>query len=226
MIFEAFFVSGLKDQPMELADVITYVWLGQAFLVVLPWNVDRDIQALVRSGAVSYELLRPMNMYNAWFSRAVALRTAPAMLRAVPLLTTAYLFLNMQAPESAASGLAFAVAMVGAVILSAAFTNLLNVLLVWTTSGEGLTYLAPPVVVIFSGNIVPIPFFPDWAQTAIRLMPFSGLVDSPFRLYVGHMPPSELVFVLAHQLVWSAIFVALGKYMLASGLRRMEVQGG
>jgi ABC-2 type transport system permease protein len=226
MIFEAFFLSSTISQPMELADVITYIWLGQAFLVVLPWNVDRDLQEMIRSGGVSYELLRPMNMYNAWFSRAVALRTAPAMLRAIPLITIAWLFLDLQPPESPESAIAFLIAMAGAVVLSAAFTNLLNVTLVWTTAGEGITYLAPAVVVIFSGNIVPIPFFPDWAQTAIRIMPFSGLVDSPFRLYVGHMPPSQLGLVLAHQLIWSAVFVFLGKRMLSSGLRRMEVQGG
>ncbi|MDG0867479.1 ABC transporter permease [Candidatus Lucifugimonas marina] len=226
MIFEAFFVSSVMSQPMELGDVITYIWLGHAFLVVLPWNVDRELQTMVRSGGVTYELLRPMNLYNAWFSRAIALRTAPAMLRAVPLLTIAALFLDLQAPESPEAGLAFVISMIGAVILSAAITNLLNVALVWVTSGERLTYLAPPFVVLFSGNIVPIPFFPDWAQTAIRLMPFSGIVDSPFRLYVGHIPPSELGFVLAHQLIWSAIFIVVGKRMLAQGLRRMEVQGG
>ena len=59
MIFKAFYLSTTDSQPMELDDVITYVWLGQAFLVFIPWNVDREIQALIRSGAVTYELLRP-----------------------------------------------------------------------------------------------------------------------------------------------------------------------
>ncbi|MDA1278910.1 MAG: ABC-2 family transporter protein [Chloroflexi bacterium] len=226
MIFEAFFLSSTASQPMELADVITYIWLGQAFLVVLPWNVDRDLQSMVRSGGVTYELLRPMNVYNAWYWRAVALRTAPTLLRSVPLLVLAALFFDLQAPASLASGLAFVVAMIGAVALSAAFTNLLSIALLWTVSGEGLTYMAPGVVAIFSGNIVPLPFFPDWAQTAIRLLPFSGIVDSPFRLYVGHIPPSDLLLVVAHQLVWTFAFVALGKWMMARSLRRIEFQGG
>ena len=51
MIFEAFFRSSTAPQPMELEEVATYIWLGQAFLVLLPWNVDRDIQAMIRSGA-------------------------------------------------------------------------------------------------------------------------------------------------------------------------------
>lgn len=226
MIFEAFFLSSTLSQPMELVEVVTYIWLGQAFFVMLPWNVDQDLQAVVRSGGVTYELLRPMNVYNAWFSRAIALRTAPVLLRSVPLLVIAALFFDLKAPDSPEAGVAFLVSMVGAVLLSVAFTNLLNVTMVWTTSGQGITLLVPPLVMIFSGNIVPIPFFPDWAQTAIRILPFSGVVDSPFRLYVGHIPPGELTFVLAHQLIWTAVFVVLGKRMLANGLKRMEVQGG
>ena len=226
MIFEAFFLSSTASQPMELADVITYIWLGQAFLVVLPWNGDRDLQAMVRSGGVTYELLRPMNLYNAWYWRAIALRTAPTLLRSIPLLTVAALFFELRAPASLASGLAFAIAMIGAVAISAAFTNLLNIALLWTTSGEGLTYLAPGVVAIFSGNIVPLPFFPDWAQTAIRLLPFSGIIDSPFRLYVGHIPPSDLWLVVLHQLAWTIALVAFGKWLMARGLRRIEIQGG
>ena len=226
MIFEAFFLSSTASQPMALEDVITYVWLGQAFLVFLPWNADRELQALIRSGNVTYELLRPLDLYAAWFSRAVALRAAPAILRSVPLLAIAGLFLSLQAPQSLASGLAFIVAMFGALVLSCAMTNVLNISLLWTVSGEGVVVLVPAVMFIFSGMIVPLPFFPDWAQVALRILPFSGLVDSPFRLYMGHMAPSELAFVLTHQLAWAFAFVVLGRWMLARGLRRMTIQGG
>lgn len=99
MIFEAFFRSTSTQQPMDLADGVTYIWLGQAFFILLPWNVDRDIQALIRSGAVSYELLRPLDLYTLWFSRALAWRTAPTLLWSVPLLAMAVLFFDMQAPR-------------------------------------------------------------------------------------------------------------------------------
>ena len=143
MIFEAFYLSTTDSQPMELDDVITYVWLGQAFLVFIPWNVDREIQALIRSGAVTYEVLRPMDLYVAWYSRVVALRTVPTLLRSVPLLVVAGLFPGLQAPPTLASGLAFVAAMFGALLLSCAITNLMNISLLWTISGEGITGLVP-----------------------------------------------------------------------------------
>ena len=74
MIFEAFYRSAASEQPMELDDVRTYIWLGQAFLALLPWNLDADLRALIRGGGVGCEPLRPVDLYGCWYSRALAWR--------------------------------------------------------------------------------------------------------------------------------------------------------
>ncbi len=226
MVLEAFYRSSTASQPMTIGEVRTYVWLGQCFLLLLPWNVDRDIQAFIRSGAVSYELLRPLDLYNQWYVRVLAYRSAPTLLRSLPLLPVAALFLGMQTPDSWASAGAFAVAMLGALLLSCAITNLLNITLLWTISGQGIVYLAPSVVLVFSGSLVPLPLFPDWAQPILTVLPFRGLVDTPFRLYMGHIPPGDLLYHLAHQLAWAAAFVVFGRWVLSRGVRRLVIQGG
>ena len=60
MIFQAFFRSTTAEQPMEVGDVLTYVWLSQAFLALLPWNQDNDLRTPDphrRSGATSFCVL-------------------------------------------------------------------------------------------------------------------------------------------------------------------------
>ena len=83
---------------MSLSQAITYIWLGQAMLAMLPWNVDPEARALVRSGAVAYELLRPLDLYGLWYSRAIALRLAPTLLRAAPMFVLALLLFGMEPP--------------------------------------------------------------------------------------------------------------------------------
>ena len=85
MVFDAFYGSHTGAKPMELTAVITYIWLGQAFLGMLPWNVDNDVLDLVRTGDVAYEFLRPVDAYALWFARALAWRTATPLLRAIPM---------------------------------------------------------------------------------------------------------------------------------------------
>ena len=226
MVYEAFYRSSSEPQPMTIRQVVTYVWLGQAFLAMLPWNDDREIQTLIRSGTVSYELLRPLDLYTLWYCRVLAVRTAPTMMRAAPMLVVSSLFLGLQAPASPAALGAFVMAMLGALLLGCAFSTLLNISLLWTVSGQGINVIGFAAVSIFSGMTVPLPLFPKWAQTIIYLLPFRGLVDTPFRLYTGNMPPSELPFLLAHQVAWAAAFVFAGRWALSRGLRSMTVQGG
>jgi len=226
MIFQAFYESTLAPQPMTFADVVTYVWLGQAMLRILPWDVEGEHRQMIRSGTVAYELLRPLDLYATWFSRALAFRIAPTTLRALPMFALAIPFLGMGWPASWGSAAAFAAAMVGALALSAAITTLVSITLLWTLSGDGLSRLIPAAVVLLSGMIVPLPLFPGWAQGILNLLPFRGVVDLPFRLYMGHIPPGQVFAVLAHQLGWTVGLVAIGRLALGRGIRRLVVQGG
>jgi ABC-2 type transport system permease protein len=233
-IYEAFYRSTTRAQPMTFPQIVTYVWLGQALLGMLPWNADADVRAMVRSGAVAFELCRPIDLYGLWYARALAWRTAPTMLRAVPLCVFASLVLplvgleewRLAPPPSLASALAFGAALVCTLLLGCAMTTLINISLLWTISGEGVVILMTALVTFFSGMIVPLPLFPDWAQSIVQVLPFAGLVDRPFRIFTGHIPPGAVVPVLLHQLLWSAALVVLGRWLLARGLRHIVVQGG
>ena len=226
MIFEAFYRSSVAEHPMEIDEVTTYVWLGQAFLALLPWNLDLNLRNQIRAGGVGYELIRPVDLYGYWFSRSLAWRAAPTLLRAPPLIIFAFIIMGMSAPASWASAGAFIIAMAGAVLLSAALSTLFNITILWTLSADGMLGLAPAVVTVLSGMIVPIPLYPDWAQTILNFLPFRGLVDVPFRLYLGHIPPGDLPMLIAHQLAWTIAIVLFGRWVLSRGLRRVVIQGG
>ncbi|CAN5503489.1 ABC transporter permease [soil metagenome] len=234
MVYEAFFSSARAAQPMQLAQIISYIWLGQALLGMLPWNADAEVRSMVRSGAVAYELCRPIDLYSLWYARAIALRTAPTVLRAVPMVLIAMLILpliglgdwRLQPPPTLASGIAFAATLAGALLLGCALTTLTNISLMWTISGDGFVMLMTAAVTFFSGMIIPLPLFPEWLQAALQWSPFAGLVDLPFRVYTGHIAPIDVPLVLLRQLCWTLVLIALGRWLLARGMRAIVVQGG
>ncbi|NKB67383.1 MAG: hypothetical protein GKR89_10010 [Candidatus Latescibacteria bacterium] len=226
MVLEAFYASSSAVHPMTYPEVVVYIWLGQAMIGLLPWTMDQAVVAAVRSGNVAYELVRPVDLYAFWYSRALALRIAPVLLRAVPVLLLAWLFFDFRPPPAPVNGLAWLAATFGALALSGALTTAMSITLLWTISGEGLARLFPTVVLVFSGMLVPLPLLPDWAQPVLEWLPFRGLVDVPFRLYLGHLPAEQLPALLAHQLLWSAALIGLGYYLLHRHARRLVVQGG
>ncbi|MBI2501885.1 MAG: ABC-2 family transporter protein [Candidatus Latescibacteria bacterium] len=226
MIFEAFYRTTTSPQPMNYAQVVDYVWLGQALLALLPIWMDTEVRAMMRNGTVVYELVRPLDLYNFWYARALASRLAPTLLRALPLGGLALLFFGLAPPVSPAAGLAWLLTVLGALLLGGAISTLLNISLMWTIAGEGIFQIVAACVVLLSGMIVPLPFFPDWMQVALKSLPFAGLVDLPFRLYTGHIPAAEAPAIFAGQLAWTAALVGLGRLVLRRGIRRLVVQGG
>src|SRR3981081_2175953 len=64
MVFAAFYGAHAAAAPISLADAVTYVWLGQALLALLPWVADPEIGQAVRTGGVGYDRLPPLDAYG------------------------------------------------------------------------------------------------------------------------------------------------------------------
>jgi ABC-2 type transport system permease protein len=188
---------------------------------------------MVSTGSVAYELVRPLRLYGFWYSRAVAWRSAPMLLRLPPMILFTALLLPLvfpawalRPPPSAAAGIGWLLTMIGALAVSAAVTTLMSISLLWTISGEGIAILVSSLAALLSGMVIPLPLFPDWAQPALRAMPFAAMMDLPARIYTGHIPAAETGWVLLNQLLWTIALVAVGSVLLGRAVRRLVVQGG
>lgn len=226
MILTAFFLEAKGPEPITLTQGITFIWLGQGFLQLLPWNIDKEIESDIRSGNVAYELVRPLDLYTLWFARALAMRVVLTLMRSPFLLLIAYLFFGLPLPGSFLSGLAFLGSLFFAAFLSSAITTLVHTTLFWTISGEGILRLLPHFTIVLSGLVVPLPLFPDWMKPIINVQPFRGIIDIPSRIYTGVIPLNEVLFYYAFQVFWILILVLLGKYLIGRALKKVVIQGG
>jgi ABC-2 type transport system permease protein len=234
MALSAFYMSGLGSPSITRAEAITYIWLGQAFLGLLPWNVDPEIVLLMRTGNVAYERLRPVNTYFYWLVRAMAWRTAATLLRSIPLLLVTSVFFefvglgdwSLRSPPNHEALALFVLSMVGVVFLSSTITTLLNVSVVWTISDQGINTFTNSLVIILSGMVIPLPLFPDWMQPVLFIQPLAGLVDIPYRIYFANLSGVQALSGIALQVFWTIALIVLGQLLMAHTMRRVQVHGG
>jgi ABC-2 type transport system permease protein len=231
MVITAFYASA-PHQPINLAQAVTYVWLGQAFLALLPWQADNDIGLAAETGNVGYERLRPVDTHSFWLMRAIATRVANTSLRAVPMFTLAAIALPLAGlsawswhlPPTVMAMALFAVSITLTVLLSSAFTVLLNVLVVALKTRRG-AYVAVVLVNPLSGMIVPLVLLPGWAQNFLFWQPFAGLVDIPYRIYFGNLVGDAALAGLLAQSLWIILFIVSGRFFLARVMGRVDMQG-
>src|SRR5258706_1730251 len=229
LVFAAFYRSA-PVQPLTLADAVTYVWLGQAFLTVLPWNADPEIAQMAETGNVGYERLKPVDTYAYWFARAIAWRTATPLLRALPMLALAALVLRATGPSAwrwrmpptVSAACLFAFSMFLAVCLSAAITVLTNIFVTAVRTSRGVSLLNGSVTVL-SGMVVPLALMPSWMQPLLFWQPCAGLVDIPYRVYFGNLAGEAAARGLFAQTLWVVLLVAAGRLFMTHTMARIDM---
>lgn len=230
----AAFYRGAGRQPMSLEQVVGYTWLGQAFLVMLPWNADPDVVEMVSSGAVAYERLRPVDTYAYWYARALAWMAARAAPRAIPMILVSAVLLplaglgrwGLHPPPTIGAAVLFVISISCAGLLSTAMVQIVTGIVVATLSPRGANALAPALANIFSGGIVPLLLFPAWMRAGLFVQPFAGLVDIPFRIYLGQLAGEGAAAGIGLQLAWTAVLALAGRAFVTRSLDRLQVQGG
>lgn len=235
MVLAAFYGAGRGGAaPITLGQAVTYTWMSQAFLVLVPWGGDPDIAAAVRTGAVGYDRLRPVDAYAYWFAGAAGWMLARVLPRAglIGLFAMAFLPLvglgawSWRPPaEPMAAGL-FLVSIALVLPLSSAMTMLLNLCAVVTLDNRGIVSLVTAASIVFSGNLLPLLLYPDWIRNFMFLQPFAGLMDIPFRIWLGQLSGQGALAGIGMQLFWIVALVAVGRVLIGGVMGRLQVQGG
>lgn len=229
-IMTIFYKYGARQTiNMTLAQAVTYIWFGQSFINLIPMSVDTEAYKVISSGDFAYELCRPLDLYSHWYMRLAGMRLSNMLMRSWMVLAVGVFLPGTYRMLPPASGLTLGVtvlALFGTLLLSCAFSNLMNTFLFKVELGPGLNSLMVTFTVILSGMVVPLAVFPDWLQPVLRALPFAGLMDFPAGLYTGIIPVNQAWAMLSRQLFWIAALVVLGRWRMNRGLRRTVIQGG
>lgn len=230
MIFEAFYAHALHTPPISLKDLITYIWLQQAFLAfIMLWFRDNELFDLITKGNIAYELCRPCDLYGFWYAKFLAQRLSSALLRCFPIFIVAFLLpepYRMTIPPNFSTGLLFFLSLILGLLLLVAISLFIYISVFITMSPAGSLLVFGVIGEFFAGLIIPLPLMPEWLQNIAYLLPFRWTADFPFRVYSGHIPQNEAMIGIFQQLAWLMLLVWLGKLALNKVLRRVVVQGG
>ncbi len=230
IIFTTFYGATNEVNGFTKEQLITYIWLQQAFLVFIAlWLRDNELFELIRTGNIAYELCRPLNIYGFWYIKLLSARLASALMRCFPILLVAYFIPGpyaLSTPNSIASFLLFVIALILGLFINVAISMFIYISVFITLSPTGSLLLFSVLGEFLSGLILPIPLMPSWLKQIVMLLPFRYTGDLPFRIYSGNIGYSEALSGILAQLFWIIALFALGQYLMKSALKHLTVQGG
>jgi ABC-2 type transport system permease protein len=210
----------------DAQDAVTYTWLAQGLLMTIYLWGWFEVALRVRSGDVATDLQRPLDFQLYWLAQDVGRATYHAIFRGIPPFLLGAVVFDVLVPGDPVTWLAFVASLFLAVVVSFAFRFLFNLAAFWLLDYRGAGTLAMVASTFFSGQIVPLAFFPDWLETLAWALPFAAMVQAPIEVWLGHAEGLELAGLLALQTVWAVFLLGIGRAVLAAGMRKLVIQGG
>ena len=229
-IYKAFYGGAADSGGFSYQDLVTYVWLQQAFLSLLMlWDTDTDIRDMIMTGEISYELCRPVNLYRMWYVKLLSRRLSQGALRFAPVVILGFLMpapYKLAFPQSPAAFLLFVATLFLGLLLLVAISMMAYLSIFMTLSPDGSLLLPAILGEFFAGMTIPLPLMPLWLQKVCMFLPFRWTADFPLRVYSGHIGTSEAIWGLGAQCLWIAFLLATGEFIMRRVTRLAVVQGG
>lgn len=230
LVFRVLYEMNPGAFPMSMKELSAYIWLRQAFLTLfMIWFQDDDIFKTITEGGIAYELCRPVNLYNMWYTRSIAGRLSKAVLRCLPIIIVAAFIpepYGIGLPADLSSAIWFVITAFIGLIVVVAFNMLIYISAFFTFSPTGVRMVAISAVEFFAGDILPIPFMPEGVRQVVEILPFASMQNVPLRIYSGNISGIDLYLRVGLQLFWAIALIWLGKLLTNIALKRVIVQGG
>jgi ABC-2 type transport system permease protein len=223
-VWTALYAQNAAPAALSYEGAITYSTIALLMGLILDIDQTRLIVEKLHDGSIATDFMKPINVPLYFFSDGSGEIAFHALL-ILPALALALLLVHVQLPAPEALG-AFFLSFVLGYAVGFLMNFCLNCIAFWTLEISAVQLIVTWITDLLGGQIVPLVFFPAALQSAVFALPFAAIYSTPLLIYIGAIGPARYAEVIALQLLWIAVFGALGTVMWRAGARRTVVQGG
>lgn len=230
MLRASVLVALFHGQPevagMTITDAITFTGLTQATIAFLSLFSWYEVMDSVYSGAVSSDMLKPLNYFNYWLAQDTGRAFASFLLRGLTIMIGYAILFDITVPKTIHQWLAFILVVILSWLISFSWRFLVNLAAFWSPNAFGIGRLAFILAWFLSGFFIPLRLLPSWFVRLCYLTPFPYTINSVVEVYLGLVNGQELVMLILAQLAWIFLLIFVGMVILRAGVRRLEILGG
>jgi len=208
------------------AQMTTYIavsWMARAFYFN---NLDREIALEIRDGSVAVQMIRPYNYLLVKVMQGFGEGLFRLTMFMAPGMVVVCLLFPVELPADPARWALFLVMIWFSFLINTQLNLIVGMFAFFVENNEGMIRMKRVAIDLFSGVLIPMSFFPLWAQDLLAWTPFPAITYLPSSVFTGRMSGAEAWEALLVQIVWAAVLVVPIILMWRASRRRLFVQGG
>lgn len=180
----------------------------------------------IQDGTLSGELLRPV---HPMLTGSLAYNLANKALNLLVFIPIWLVLFFIFRPDYSAVSLQTILPAIPGILLGFAlnflFGCIVTSLAFWTTRVYSVAQFFYLIVILFSGQFVPLQLMPQTVQSIAQFLPFQNFLYVPIETILGRLPFNEMLLDYAVGLVWLVLFAALFSVIWREGIKRFSAVG-
>lgn len=222
-----------QSSPEQIINGFTYsemiIYVLMSFMVAGLINTDigYSVSSEVKDGSIAMNLIRPISFQMRMLFQSIG----GLLYNFLVIFLGASIFITFYALQNQ---LTFTLFQIITFFLSIVFGFLLNFFFMYgfgllafkLTNMWGMSQIIGAIFNLLSGTLIPIAFFPLWAQPLFNFLPFSSMIYTPTMIYLGKLTEMEIVAALGLQLVWIVILSTISRMLWKTLIKQLVILGG
>ena len=211
---------------LTFADTMVYLVLASALFyameVYFVWETHRSIQ----SGKIILDLIKPIKYHAFQFASLSGWVVFNFISTFIPTFALVYFLSGRGIPLG--FNLLFFMASVGLAIgIHFSIDSFVATICLYTQSVWGVNIMKEVIVLLFSGAVIPLNFFPEPLKTIAMYLPFQAIYNSPLQQLINPaLTMHERLVSFGIQAFWLMILLLASSLFWKKSLKVITVNGG
>ncbi len=180
----------------------------------------------IQDGTLSGELIKPIHpmLTNALINN-IAFK-ALSILGFIPVWIVLFFLFKPDFSHVALSGILLAIpAMILGFFISFLISASITSLAFWTTKIYSIHEFYFALILLFSGQFVPLPLMPPIIQNIAQFLPFQLFLYYPIQLILGKLSTEQIMQGYVSGIIWLGISILLFNWVWRNGVKRYSAVG-
>lgn len=207
-------------------ETMVYIALGSTVFFLLKTYSDWIIHYEIREGIIATYLIKPMD-YQMYALFAVIGSTLMNIL-AITIPTILFMLFALKITFATGIGLLlFPLSFVFALVISFCLDFFVGLMGFYSESVWGLSSVKEIILMVASGALIPLQFFPEGLRNILFWLPFQAVFHTPLMLVTKPDQGLEtFVPMLAVQLFWVLALIVLTRLFYNQAIKVLRISGG
>ncbi len=230
-LWKAVFISSGSGtiNGFSLNDMIIYIFMSSLTAGTIATGTDSDIGHEVMDGSIAMNLIKPIS----YKVRMLFMSFGSLLYQFIFILLPVWIgliavryFTAHELPPDAKTIVLYLLSLMLGFFVNFLMNFSFGLLAFYVTNMWGIGHLKDAALLFFSGQLIPIAFFPELLQKIMQFFPFSSLNYIPVMIYLKKLTGMALMQALGIQLLWIALLYLLSLWFWNKATNKLVILGG